>query len=112
MDLTPMHKRVIALDVHQARITACAVVEHDDGRVEVTKREFGAFKRDRRALAQWSLEIGPEVVVMESTGVYWKSPYAALEARKNPQRQRLGAPAVVRVRAGSGSNEMCLEGQI
>ena len=35
MDLTPMHKRVIALDVHQAKITACAVVEHDDGRVEV-----------------------------------------------------------------------------
>ena len=52
MDLTPMHKRVIALDVHQAKITACAVVEHDDGRVEVTKRDFGAFKRDRRALAQ------------------------------------------------------------
>ena len=80
MDLTPMHKRVIALDVHQAKITACAVVEHDDGRVEVIKRDFGAFKRDRRALAQWSLEIGPEVVVMESTGVYWKSPFAALEA--------------------------------
>ena len=33
MDLTPMHKRVIALDVHLAKITACAVVEHDDGRV-------------------------------------------------------------------------------
>jgi transposase len=80
MDLTPMHKRVIALDVHQAKITACAVVEHEDGRVEITKRDFGAFKRDRRALAQWSLEIRPEVVVMESTGVYWKSPFAALEA--------------------------------
>ena len=80
MDLTPMHKRVIALDVHQAKITACAIVEHEDGRVEVTKRDFGAFKRDRRALAQWSLEIRPEVVVMESTGVYWKSPFAALEA--------------------------------
>ena len=80
MDLTPMHKRVIALDVHQAKITACAVVEQDDGRVEVTKRDFGAFKRDRRALAQWALEIKPEVVVMESTGVYWKSPFAALEA--------------------------------
>ena len=80
MDLTPMHKRVIALDVHQAKITACAMVEHEDGRVEVIKRDFGAFKRDRRALAQWSLEIRPEVVVMESTGVYWKSPFAALEA--------------------------------
>lgn len=80
MDLTPMHKRVIALDVHQAKVTACAVVEHDDGRVEVTKRDFGAFKRDRRALAQWALEMAPEVVVMQSTGVYWKSPFAALEA--------------------------------
>jgi len=79
MDLTPMHKRVIALDVHQAKITACAVVEHDDGRVEVTQRDFGAFKRDRRALAAWAVELRPEVVVMESTGVYWKSPFAALE---------------------------------
>ena len=60
MDLTPMHKRVIALDVHQAKITACAVVEHDDGRVEVTKCETSApSKRDRRALAQWALEDGP-----------------------------------------------------
>jgi transposase len=48
--------------------------------VEVAKRDFGAFKRDRRALAQWALEVKPEVVVMESTGVYWKSPFAALEA--------------------------------
>jgi transposase len=80
VELTPMHKRVIALDVHQAKITACAIVEHDDGRLEEIKRDFGAFKRDRRALAQWALEIGPEVLVMESTGVYWKSPFAALEA--------------------------------
>lgn len=80
MELTPMHKRVIALDVHQAKITACAIIEHDDGRLEEIKRDFGAFKRDRRALAQWALEIGPDVLVMESTGVYWKSPFAALEA--------------------------------
>jgi transposase len=75
-----MHKRVIALDVHQARISACAIIEHDDGRLEEIKRDFGTFKRDRRALAQWALEIRPEVMVMESTGVYWKSPFAALEA--------------------------------
>jgi transposase len=80
MDLTPIYRRVIALDVHQAKITACALIEHDDGRLEVIRRDFGAFKRDRRALAQWSLQLAPEVVVMESTGVYWKSPFAALEA--------------------------------
>ncbi|MDM0116761.1 IS110 family transposase [Variovorax sp. J22R133] len=79
MDLTPMHKRVIALDVHQGKITACAIVEQDDGTAQVSKTEFGAFKRDRRALAQWALEMAPEVLVMESTGVYWKSPFAALE---------------------------------
>lgn len=80
MDLIPLYKRVLALDVHHAKITACAIVEHEDGRQEVMRRDFGAFKRDRRALAQWALEIAPEVVVMESTGVYWKSPFAALEA--------------------------------
>jgi transposase len=80
MELIPIHKRVIALDVHQAQITACAIVEDEGGHVEVCRKEFGAFHRDRRALAQWALEVAPELVVMESTGVYWKSPYAALEA--------------------------------
>ena len=79
MELNPIYKRVIALDVHQAKITACAIADHGDGRVEVIKQEFGAFKRDRRALAQWAQAFGPEVLVMESTGVYWKSPFSALE---------------------------------
>ncbi len=65
MEPTAMFKRVMALNVHQAKITACAIVEHDDGRQEMTKLDFGAFKRDRRALAQWALRIRPEVVVMQ-----------------------------------------------
>jgi transposase len=40
---------------------------------------FGAFKRDRGALAQWAVEIAPRVVV-EGTGVYLKGLFAALEA--------------------------------
>ena len=79
MELTALYQRVIGLDVHQAKITACAIVEHNDGEIEIIKREFGAFKRDRRALAEWARELAPERVVMESTGTYWKSPYAALE---------------------------------
>lgn len=80
MELTPIYKRVIGLDVHQARISACAIAELPDGTITVERREFGGFKRDRRALAEWVLAFGPDVVVMESTGIYWKSPYAALEA--------------------------------
>jgi transposase len=80
MELTPIYKRVIGLDVHQARISACALIEQADGTLVVDRREFGGFKRDRRALAQWVKSIEPDKVVMESTGIYWKSPYAALEA--------------------------------
>jgi transposase len=80
MDLAPLHKRVIGLDVHQAQITACAIIEEADGTTRLEQRQFGAFKRDRRALAEWAQTLRPDQVVMESTGIYWKSPYAALEA--------------------------------
>jgi transposase len=81
MELTTIYKRVIGLDVHQAKISACALIQQPDGTTIVEQREFGAFKRDRRALAQWASSLAPEVVVMESTGIYWKSPYAALDAQ-------------------------------
>lgn len=80
MELTPLYKRVVGLDVHQAQITACALIEEDDGTTRIEQRQFGAFKRDRRELAEWVLTLNADQVVMESTGIYWKSPYAALEA--------------------------------
>ena len=80
MELVALHKRVIGLDVHQAQITACAIIEEADGTTRIEQRRFGAFKRDRRALADWAASLLPDEVVMESTGIYWKSPYAALEA--------------------------------
>jgi transposase len=79
MDITPIHRQVVGLDVHQNKITACALIEQPDGSVTMEHREFGGFKRDRRALAEWVRGFAPDIVVMESTGIYWKSPYAALE---------------------------------
>ena len=70
--------RVVALDVHQAVITACAIIADEDG-VRIEERSFETFKRGLRALRDWCLQIAPEVVVMESTGIYWKSPHAWLE---------------------------------
>ena len=43
-------------------------------------REFGGFKRDMRALVGWLQEHRIQQVVMESTGVYWKSVFSHLEA--------------------------------
>jgi hypothetical protein len=80
MELVALYKRVVGLDVHQAQVTACALIEEADGTTRIEQRQFGAFKRDRRALAQWVASLRPDEVVMESTGMYWKSPYAALQA--------------------------------
>ena len=80
MELVALYKRVIGLDIHQAQITACALIEEFDGTPRIEQRQFGGFKRDRRELADWVASLRPDEVVMESTGIYWKSPYAALEA--------------------------------
>lgn len=79
MELQTLYKRVIGLDVHQSQITACALIEEADGTQRIEQRQFGAFKRHRQELAAWAAALKPDEVVMESTGIYWKSPYAALE---------------------------------
>ena len=79
MELEPLYRCVAALDVHQAKLTVCVLYEDDTGETHVELREFGGFKRDRQAMAQWVASFHPQQVVMESTGIYWKSPYAALE---------------------------------
>ncbi len=52
----------------------------------VTKhtREFGGFKRDLKTLVAWLLELRVELVLLESTGIYWKSVFAHLEAAGIP----------------------------
>ena len=81
MELQILYKRVIGLDIHQGQITAYAIIENEDGNITEECRQFGGFKRDRCALANWCASLKPDEVVMESTGIYWKSPYAALEAK-------------------------------
>lgn len=68
MELVALYKRVIGLDVHQGQITACALIEEDDdGTTRIERRQFGTFKKDRRALAAWVGRLQPDEVVMEST---------------------------------------------
>lgn len=79
MELDVIYRSVAALDVHQVKLTVCVLFETDTGEVVSQIREFGGFKRDRREMATWVSSFNPELVVMESTGIYWKSPYSALE---------------------------------
>jgi transposase len=85
--LQPLHRRVAGIDVHRMLHVVTVLIELPDGSMQRESREFGGFKRDCRALAAWLAELRVELVVMESTGIYWKSVYAHLE--------RAGIPAWV-----------------
>lgn len=78
-ELEPIHGSAIGLDVHQKHVTATLIAEQDDGSIRTETVTFGTFKRDRHDLAKWVRQAGPGIVVMESTGIYWRSIYTALE---------------------------------
>lgn len=77
--LQPIYRRVAGIDVHRMLHVVTVVVERPDGSIEQSSREFGGFKRDCRALSVWLVEMNVELVVMESTGIYWKSLYSHIE---------------------------------
>ena len=79
MDIQPIFRCAVGMDVHLAIIHVCVILQEAGCEPEVHRRQFGAFQRDRRAMAEWIAGFVPDTVVMESTGIYWKSPYAALE---------------------------------
>lgn len=78
--LSALHRRVAGIDVHRMVHVVTVLIEQPDGSVDKLGREFGGFKRDCRALAAWLAELQVQLVVMESTGIYWKSVYAHLES--------------------------------
>jgi transposase len=79
LGLRPMHRRVAGIDVHRMLHVVTVLIEQADGSMQRHTREFGGFRRDCRALAAWLTELGVELVVMESTGIYWGSVHAHLE---------------------------------
>jgi transposase len=96
MDIQPIFRCAVGIDVHLALICVCVIVAEPGLEPVVHRREFGGFQRDRRAMADWIASFKPEIVVMESTGIYWKSPYAALE-KVGIQAQVVNAQQVKKV---------------
>ena len=79
LGLRALYRRVAGIDVHRMLHVVTVLIEQADGAMQRHTREFGGFRRDCRALAAWLRELGVELVVMESTGIYWKSVHAHLE---------------------------------
>ncbi|MFO0618507.1 MAG: IS110 family transposase [Polyangiaceae bacterium] len=71
--------RCCGLDVHQATIVACALVEVEGRRPRKEVRTFRAMHSELEALRGWLLSQQITHVTMEGTGVYWIPVYTVLE---------------------------------
>lgn len=83
VDLAPVgcvHQSAIGVDVH-AQILVCEYQSCTAGSSELSceRARFGTSSSGLKEFAQWVSVHKPEVILMESTGVYWVSPYEALE---------------------------------
>ncbi|MBO5658549.1 MAG: IS110 family transposase [Duodenibacillus sp.] len=69
----------IGVDVH-AKLLVCAFQDGTSPSFIKTEiQNFGTTYSQLSAFAQWCKQCNPSIVVMESTGVLWRSVYAALE---------------------------------
>ena len=72
-------ERCAGLDVHQATVTACLRLPGPAGERAQVIQTFGTTTPALLALRDWLVAHQATHVAMESTGVYWKPVYYALE---------------------------------
>ena len=73
-----MYNKVLGIDVHQA-VLACCIVTCVNGEIVTTKKEFRTYGADLHEMAAWAKSENVDLVIMESTGIYWRTPYQVLE---------------------------------
>lgn len=74
-----MHRSAIGIDVHLHVLVCTYLNQRSDGKEYQESRDFLTSRSGLDEFALWCLEKEPEVILMESTGVLWLSPYEALE---------------------------------
>lgn len=72
-------KSSAGLDVHKETVVCTVLKENTARQIEKQTRQFGTFRGNLKELAEWLRGNEIEIAVMESTGIYWKSVYEALE---------------------------------
>ncbi len=79
--MQPIVKNCAGIDVHKMMVMVAVRKEMPEGDIQVITREFGTFRKDRELMCQFLQQHQIDLVVMESTGVYWKSIYASIIGR-------------------------------
>lgn len=79
---TAMHTSAIGIDVHESKMVACyQYCNSGDSNIYTEHLETKTKFIDIKHLVDWICKKSPDVVVFESTGVYWMSLYDELERR-------------------------------
>jgi len=74
-----LYSRCCGIDVHKNSVTACVLVYASDKEPEVRQKEFLTHFKALGYLRLWLLSQKVTHVALESTGVYWKPVWQALE---------------------------------
>jgi transposase len=74
-----VHERCCGLDIHKRFVVACLLVTASEGTVHKEARTSSAMTNDLLALADWLRAADCGLVVMESTGSYWRPVFNLLE---------------------------------
>jgi transposase len=72
-------ERCAGIDIGKAELRVCARVPNARGELGELVMSYGTTAPDLAELVDWLTGLGVTHVAMESTGVYWKAPYYALE---------------------------------
>lgn len=83
-NLPIFNESAIGCDVHSDNVVCCSLKKKTDGSWVQTKEVFDTNFRTLPLFTAWCQQFEPNVILMESTGTYWMSPYDALESAKLP----------------------------
>jgi transposase len=74
-----LYSRCCGIDVHKDSVTVCVLVYSDSTEPDVRKKEFATHLKALGNLRLWLFAQKVTHVAMESTGVYWKPVWQALD---------------------------------
>ena len=75
-----INPRCAGIDIHKRTMTVCVFIDRGDGSTpELEKRKLPTHTEGIRQLREWLQQRQVTEVAMESTGVYWKPVWNALE---------------------------------
>jgi transposase len=113
-----VYPRCAGIDIHKQSMTVCLIVDRQDGSAPAYhKRKLATHTEGIRELYAWLEKYQVTDVGMESTGVYWKPVWNALEGKWglhlcNPQHVRVIPGSKTDIRDGTRIGELLAYGKL